>query len=127
MEKFNTRFNRMFNKILDSSLYTTNETRPRSSPLGRREMKQDPRAWERPYRNSQQVPLSATLREAQAAVTDFLPRTISSNEGSGLMSGASNLADSSVVSTSAGSSLISSALDGSGSHTSSPMSRPRSS
>ena len=51
------------------------------------------------------------------------PCTFSSNGGSGLMSGSSNLAACSVVSTSSGSSLISSALSGLGSHTSSPMSR----
>src|SRR5580693_3076294 len=45
----------------------------------------------------------------------FLPNTTSSNDGSGLISGASSLADCSVVSTSAGSSLKSSAFDGSGS------------
>jgi hypothetical protein len=44
-----------------------------------------------------------------------LPSTYSSNDGRGLISGASSLADSSVVRTSAGSSLNNSPLDGSGS------------
>src|SRR3954464_6936013 len=56
-----------------------------------------------------------------------LPTTISSKEGSGLISGVRNRQDSSVVSTSAASSLVISARSGSGSHTSSPAMRPRSS
>lgn len=52
------------------------------------------------------------------------PSTISLNLGSGLMSGARSLAAWAVVKTSAGSSLMISALSGSGSITSSRMSRP---
>ena len=54
-------------------------------------------------------------------------KTASSNDGSGLINGLSFLADSSVVSMSLGSNLVIAASSGSGSHTSSPISRPRSS
>ncbi len=70
---------------------------------------------------------SAVARSAYRRRAGDFRRTISSKEGSGLMNGASSFPASSVVVTSAGSILVTSARSGSGSQTSSPTSRPRSS
>jgi hypothetical protein len=55
------------------------------------------------------------LSEGQATFGGLLPSTISSNEGTSLISGSSSLADCAVVKTSLGSSLVISAVSGSGS------------
>jgi hypothetical protein len=104
--------------ILDQGIHSASST-PSDGSL--------PSPWRGGARGcSYETPPCYHFGHATYAAT-LLPNTTSSNDGSGLISGASSLADCSVVSTSAGSSLKSSALDGSGSQTSSPMSLPRSS